>query len=112
MPRRRALTLYQGDAETLRLTVEDEETGEPTDLTGVTVQMLCKPSKETPDDDDSVIVLSTATGEIVVDSPITGVCQITAGPTVTADAGVQWHKIQALPGPRTILYGPLTIEDT
>lgn len=113
MPRRRTLTLYQGNAEGLRLAVQLEDDETPLDLTGVTLVMLVKPGRETADNDTDVIVLSSATGEIVIDaSPASGLATINAPTTVTETAGVLWYRIDALPGPKTILYGPLTVEDT
>ena len=112
MPTRRALTVSQANDETLTGTVRDED-GAPLDLTGVTVEMLLKPTAETADDDASVTVLSTATGEITVSAPLTGAYSVAIPDTALTVAGTQWYRVDAVGGSsrKTVIYGPLKVRD-
>ncbi len=113
MPKRRPLTWYQGQAEDYVLAIEDEDTGLPQDLADVTsIAMYIKATAETPDDNEDVIVLSTANGGIVVTNEAAGLCAISAASSATETAGIQWYRILAEPGPKLVLYGPLTVVDT
>jgi hypothetical protein len=113
MPKYRPVTWYQGQAEDYILTVEDEVTELPQDLTDVTlIAMYIKATAETEDDDEGVVVLSTGNGKIVVTNAEAGLCSITAADTVTEEAGIKWYRILAEPGPKLVLYGPLTVVDT
>lgn len=113
MPRRRPLTWYQGQAETYILAIEDEDTGLPQDLADVTsIVMLIKESADTADDAVGVVTLSTGNGAITITNAEAGLCAISAAASATALAGIRWYRILAAPGPKLVLYGPLTVVDT
>jgi hypothetical protein len=112
MPTRRALTVNQSNDETLTGTVLDEQ-GAPLNLTGVTLEMLLKPSEATPDDDASVTVLSTTGGGITVNAPLTGAYSVAIPDTALTEAGIRWYRVDAVQGTsrKTIVYGPLKVRD-
>ena len=113
MPIRRPLTWFQGQAEDYTLAIVDEVTGLPQDLTDVTsIAMYIKATAETPDDDEDVIVLSTANNGITITNAEAGLCAISAASSATEIAGIRWYRILAEPGPKLVLYGPLTVVDT
>lgn len=114
MPEYRALTWYQRNPDTSRITILDEATREAFDLAAVTeVQLVVKATRET-DDADAIATLSTSTGEIAIIDPGAGVCEVTVPASVTADAGVVWYRLDAInpAGPITCSFGALTIVDT
>lgn len=113
MPIRRPLTWYQGQSEDYILAVEDEGTGLPQDLTDVTsIAMYIKATAETADDAEGVIVLSTGNGGITITNIEGGLCAIGAASSATETAGIRWYRILAEPGPKLVMYGPLTVVDT
>ncbi|WUI02096.1 hypothetical protein OHR68_09900 [Spirillospora sp. NBC_00431] len=111
MPTRRALTVSQANDETLNGTVLDDE-GAPLDLTGVTLEMLLKPTAETDDADPSVVKLSTGSG-ITVSAPLTGAYSVAIPDTALTEAGVRWYRVDAVQGTsrKTVVYGPLKVRD-
>lgn len=112
MPTRRALTVSQGNDETLNGTVLDDD-GAPLDLTGVTLEMLLKPSAETADDDPAVTTLTTTAGDITVSAPLTGAYSVAIPDTALTEAGIRWYRVDAVQGTsrKTIVYGPLKVRD-
>lgn len=81
----------------------------PFDLSGATITLYRKPTKETPDNDVSVLtslgtVTSGAGGQFSV--PITA--------AMLSPAGKYWYKVKAVQGGNTVTlqYGPLIAEDT
>lgn len=113
MPTRRALTVSQGNDETLTGTATDSDTGDALDLTGVTLEMLLKASEETADDDPGVTTLSTTTGEITVAEPLLGAFEVAIPDTALTEAGIRWYRVDAVSGTsrKTIVYGPLKVRD-
>jgi hypothetical protein len=115
VPTRRELVLLQRNDETVRLNITQDDTGDPQDLTGVTVEVFIKPNAETADDDDAVTVLSTATSAIVIDPPGSdGIAILTVPAEVTATAGESWWRADCVvAGDRkTAMYGPFIVRDT
>ena len=114
MPSRRELVLLQRNDETVRLAITQDDTGDPQDLTGVTVEVFIKPNAETDDDDAAVTVLSTPT-DIAIDPPSTdGIAILTVPAEVTATAGESWWRADCVvAGDRkTAMYGPFIVRDT
>ena len=114
MPSRRELVLLQRNDETVRLNITQDDTGDPQDLTGVTVEVFIKPNAETDDDDAAVTVLSTP-DDIVIDPPSTdGIAILTVPAEVTATAGESWWRADCvIAGDRkTAMYGPFIVRDT
>jgi hypothetical protein len=114
VPTRRELVLLQRNDENVRLNITQDDTGDPQDLTGVTVEVFIKPNAETADDDDAVTVLSTATSDIVVDPPGSdGIAILTVPAEVTATAGESWWRADCVvSGDRkTAMYGPFIVRD-
>lgn len=110
MPSRRELALLQRNTETVRLTILDEDTGTPQDLTGVTVEVYVKPSAETDDDDPSVTLLTA-----VAQSPASaGIATLTVPADVLAAAGESWWRVDCVAGDsrKTAMYGPFIVRDT
>ena len=112
MPTRRALTADQNNDMEYAGTAINDDTREPLDLTGVTLEMLLKPSEQTADDDPSVVTLSTGDG-ITVDAPLTGAYSVTVPDTALTEAGIRWYRVDAIAGTsrKTIVYGPLKVRD-
>lgn len=112
MPTYQYLRLYQSNDEQLTGTVLAAD-GAAQDLTGVTLDMFLKPSPETADDDPSVTVLSTSTGEISIDDAAAGTYTVTISDSVLTTVDRQWYRIDATTGgsTRTVTYGPLEITD-
>lgn len=113
MPARIALTLDQHNDEDLTGTVLDETTEQPQNLTGVALEMLLKPSRETADDAETVTVLSTQGGQITVTTPAAGAYTVAVPASALAVAGVRWYRVDAVTGTdrKTVVYGPLKVRD-
>lgn len=113
MPVSRDLELYQGNQETFTITVTKDD-GTVQNLTGLTVNLWIKPARETADTDPLVIKLSTSTGEIVLTTPLAGLCTVTVPASALALAGRRWWRCDVLVGgqPKTAAYGPLKVIDT
>lgn len=115
MPTRRELVLLQRNDETVRLAITQDDTGDPQDLTGVTVEVFIKPNAETDDTDDAVTVLSTADSGIVIDPPAAeGIAVLTVPAELTAVAGESWWRVDCVVGDsrKTAMYGPFVVRDT
>lgn len=113
MPRKLAQTLNQGNDEPLLGTVIDEDGGLPEDLSGVTLNMYIKPTRQTADTDGSVTKLSTSTGEITIVSAPAGTYRVEVPDSVLSVAGLRWYRVDAVSGTdvRTVVYGPLRVRD-
>lgn len=111
MPRQRDLTLYQGNSDTLTLSVTADDTGLPLDLTGASdIKMVVKASADATD--ASGTTLSKLTGEISIVSAAAGTAIVAVPSSLTAAAGPFWYRVDVLPGPKTALYGTLYVRDT
>ncbi len=113
MPVRLNLSLYQANPEKALLTITKEDDNTAQDLTGASIEVYVKPTRDTADDDPDVTLLSTGSGEVV----ITGLA--TAGmATVTfpndLPAITQWWRADVIvSGQRkTCAFGSLTVENT
>jgi hypothetical protein len=108
MGERRDLKLIEGNPETVRETITDDDTGLPLNLTGKVVNFYIKPSADTADADLSVTKLSTSTGEVTVSDAAGGVCTV-AVPAQAA--GTLWRRLDVVSGgqPKTAVYGPLYV---
>lgn len=104
------LTLVEGNTETVEETVTDDDTGQPFNLTGKTVEFYIKANATVPDTDPSVVKLSTATGEVTVTDAAGGVATV-AVPAQAA--GTAWHRLDVVSGGsrKTAVYGPLYVID-
>jgi hypothetical protein len=114
MATRQAITLHEGNDEVLDLTVTPQTAGD--DLTLVTVlELYLKPDECTPDDDESVLHLtSNGAGGIVITSHTAE--QITAEAAIPAAALADpydrwWHLdgLNAAGDRRTVLFGPVEV---
>lgn len=110
MPKQADLTLIEGNTETVEEAVTDDDTGQPLNLTGVTVEFYVKTDRTVPDTDPSVVKLSTATGEVTVTNAVGGVCTV-AVPAQAA--GTYWRRLDVVSGTdrKTAIYGPLYVID-
>lgn len=108
MPQRTDLTLIEGNTETVRETVTDDDTGTAFDLTGRTVEFYVKANATVSDTDPSVVKLSTATGEITITDAINGVCEVTVP---AQQPGSWWRRLDVVDGTdrKTAIYGPLYV---
>jgi hypothetical protein len=108
MGERRDLKLIEGNPETVREIVTDDDTGLPLDLTGKTINFYIKPSADTVDTDPSVTKLSTATSGITVTDAAGGICTV-AVPAQAA--GTLWRRLDVVTAgqPKTAVYGPLYV---
>ena len=108
MGARRDLKLIEGNPETVRETVTDDDTGSPYDLTGATINFYIKPSADTADTDPSVTKLSTSTSEITVTDAAGGVCTVAVPPQA---AGTLWRRLDVVTAgqAKTAVYGPLYV---
>lgn len=112
MPLQRELELFQGNQEIFTVTVTKDD-GTVQNLTGLTVNVYLKPARETSDLDGQVIKLSTATGEVVLTTPLAGLCTVTVPASALALAGRRWWRCDVIIGgqPKTAAYGPLKVVD-
>lgn len=117
MPERINVTLYESNDETMDIVVyeEPEFDGQPLvvqDLTGATIEVYVKPTKETDDDDPGNLLLSTQTSGIVVTDAENGAATVTFPDNITP--GTHWWKVDViLNGQRkTACSGTFMIEDT
>jgi hypothetical protein len=108
MPVRTDLTLIEGNTETVKETVTDDDTGLPLNLSGKTVEFYIKADATVPDSDPSVVKLSTATSGVTITDAANGICQA-AIPAQTA--GVYWRRLDVVSGSdrKTAIYGPLYV---
>jgi hypothetical protein len=105
---RRDLKLIEGNPETVRETITDEDTGLPLDLTGKVVNFYIKPGADTADTDPAVTKLSTSTGEVTVTDAAGGVCRVAVP---AQQAGTLWRRLDVVTTgqPKTAVYGPLYV---
>jgi hypothetical protein len=105
---RRDLKLIEGNPETVRETITDDDTGAALNLTGKVINFYVKPSADTVDTDPAVTKLSTATGEITMTDAANGICTVAVPPQA---AGTLWRRLDVVTGgqPKTAVYGPLYV---
>jgi hypothetical protein len=114
MPVARDLKLYQGNQEIFTVTVTKDDDGLPQNLTGLVVNVYLKAARETADLDASTVKLSTSTGEIVLTTPLSGLCTVTVPASALATAGRRWWRCDVIIGgqAKTAAFGPLLVVDT
>lgn len=112
MPARIDLVLYQNNAETIAITVVQEQGGAPQDLTGKTLRMLIKPTQNTPDADPSVVVLSSSGGSpaIVITSATGGTATVTVPASDLANFELAWWRLDVVEDQKTVMYGSFTVQ--
>lgn len=105
------LTVYELNDEQIGLVITEPDTGTAYDLTGADLEMLLKPSADTPDSDPGVVILSTTGGEIVVDDAAQGLATVAIARGDLATPGdLVWRVDVVRPGTRrTAVYGPLRV---
>jgi hypothetical protein len=108
VPEQADLTLIEGNPETVKETVTDDDTALPLNLTGKVVTFIIKADRTVPDTDPSVVTLSTATGEITITDAVNGVCQVAVP---AQPAGVFWRRLDVVTAgqPKTAIYGHLYV---
>lgn len=108
---RTELVVYENNDEELDLVVTTLDDGAAYDLTGATLELVIKPSADTPDDDDGTVVLSSADGDITITDPAAGTATVTVDRSHLAVPGTRaWRVDVVRPGSRrTAMYGPLHI---
>jgi hypothetical protein len=110
VPKRTDLKLLQRNTPKVRETVTDDETGDPVDLTGKTIEFYVKATDTTNDDDATI--LSTATGEITITDALAGVCVVDLSThNLTAQPGQYWRRLDVVDGDdrETAIYGPMHV---
>jgi hypothetical protein len=106
-----ALEWLQANPATVRITVADDDTGNPVNLDGFDdIRMYVKATPETDDTDATVLALTS--GDIAITSGPAGEATITAPADMARSAGLRWYRIDLLPGPITVACGDLRIKDT
>jgi hypothetical protein len=113
MAKRCVLDLLQRNDEDVQLAITEADTGDPQNLTGVIVEAYFKTSAEI--DDDTATVLSTASGEIVVQAPATaGIALMAVPQALVTNAGGSWWRtdVVAAGKRKTAMYGPFIVRDT
>lgn len=112
MPKRIALTLNQNNDEDLPGTVTKEDTGQPQDLTGVTLEMYLKASASA-DDSTATVLSSAAPGGITITNAAAGTYTVAIPDSALTAAGTRWYRVDAVSGPtrKTVVYGPLRVRD-
>lgn len=108
MPVRADLTLIEGNTETVKETVLDDDTGQPLNLSGKTVEFYLKADATVPDTDPSVVKLSTSTGEVTITDAAGGVATVAVP---AQSAGTSWRRLDVVSGGsrKTAIYGPLYV---
>lgn len=108
MGQRRDLKLIEGNPETVRETITDDDTSLPLNLTGKVINFYIKPNADTADTALTVTKLSTTTGEITITDAINGVCAVAVP---AQQAGTLWRRLDVIISaqPKTAVYGPLYI---
>lgn len=107
------LTWLQANPATVKITVTDDDTAEPVDLTdAIDIRMYVKASRET--DDGNATVLSLTGGQVTVTDAVAGRAMVKAPASLTETAGLRWYRVDltTADGPMTTAYGELRIEDT
>lgn len=110
MPKRRAVTLYQHNAEQIDVTVTDG--ADAYDLTDVQVEVYLKPSAATDDDDAAVVLLAIGTGVELLDAAA-GQVRVTVPPSALTTSGTRWWRLDVVKDAarRTAVYGPMHVTD-
>ena len=78
------LAVTRGDSATFTLTLTDEDTGAPVNLTGMTMTFTAK-RRPTDSDAQALIAKSTADGIVIDVAPETGLATLTLDPADTED---------------------------
>jgi hypothetical protein len=101
------LELLQGNDETLNLTVTNEESDAPVDLTGKTLNLLIKKSQVTPDSDPSTVTLSSGgvSPAISIPVPASGQAIAQIASTLLLISGSYWWKLNVVEDVKTAGYG-------
>jgi hypothetical protein len=105
---RRDLKLIEGNPETVRETITDDDTGLPLNLTGKTLNFYIKPSADVADTDPAVTKLSTTGGQITITDAVNGICTVAVPPQA---AGTLWRRLDVVTAgqPKTAVWGPLYV---
>jgi hypothetical protein len=105
------LTLYESNDEAVSLAITDPDVGTAYDLTGAEIEFFIKATPDVPDADPSVVILSTTSGEIVVDDEAGGLATVTINRDHLMIPGdLVWRVDVVRPGTRrTCVYGPLRV---
>lgn len=85
------LTLYQGNDETLDITVCEADTGDAYDLDDATVELLLKSHSYEPDSDATV--LSTSAGELEITSTSDGTVRARIDRPHLDTPGTRWWRL-------------------
>jgi hypothetical protein len=106
MPKRSDLKLFQRNTATVREAVTDDDTEQPVNLTGKTIEFLIKATDTTPD--ASAVILSTATGEVVITDALGGICTVAVP---AQQPGEYWRRLDVVDGidRKTAIYGPMHV---
>ncbi|MGI5171887.1 hypothetical protein ACQEU3_46850 [Spirillospora sp. CA-253888] len=110
MPSLQELSLAQANDETIDLLVSAGI--EPLDLTGATIELILKPTPQTPDEDPAVTVL-TSPDDITITNAAGGRCTARIPAAALASAGRHWWRLDVLRGGdrRTAMFGPAWVTD-
>jgi hypothetical protein len=106
MAKRTDLKLLQRNTPKIREVVTDDDTGNPVDLTGKTVEFYIKATDTTNDTD--AVVLSTATTGVTITDALAGICEVDLP---AQQPGEYWRRLDVVDGSdrKTAIYGPLHV---
>lgn len=112
MPASQVLNLFEGNTDTITLTITSQATGTAEDLTGSTVEVLFKPDASTADGDVTVTKLVSPTDVTIVDA-VGGVARFVVPPGVVASPGSTFWRCDVVSGAnrRTAMYGAVVTEN-
>jgi hypothetical protein len=107
------LLVYEWNDEEIALTITDPDLGAAYDLTGAELEFFIKPTADVADNDPSVEVLSTGTGEITVTDAAGGIALVMINRGYLSVPGdLVWRLDVVRAGTRrTAVYGPLRVTD-
>jgi hypothetical protein len=105
------LTVFEGNDESVELAITDPDLSAAYDLTGAEIEFFIKATPDVLDADPSVVILSTTSGEIVVDDEAGGLATVTIERGHLSTPGdLVWRVDVVRPGTRrTAAYGPLRV---
>lgn len=112
MPASVALALFEGNTDTITLTITKAADSTAEDLTGKTVEVYFKPTATTPDNDVSVTKLMSPT-DVTITNAAGGLAQFTVPAAVVASPGSTFWRVDVVVGGnrRTAAYGTVTTEN-
>ena len=113
MPVSTVLNLYEGNTDTITLTITKAVDSTPENLSGKTVEVYFKPTPSTADDDVTVTKLVSPDDITVVDAA-GGIAQFVVPSTVvdTTDQPAFWRcDVVSGSNRRTAMYGAVVIEN-